>query len=105
MLYITDQAKMQIEDMLNQEREKRTYLRFGTKGEVCSGLSYTLGFDKSMNANDLCVKINGLDVILSKNDVDLVQGSTIDFRQNMLGGEFVIDNPNTIKSCDYKTRD
>ncbi len=29
----------------------------------------------------------------------MIEGTTIDFKENMMGGGFTIDNPNAIVSC------
>lgn len=36
---------------------------------------------------------------MAKMDMPIVENTVIDFKQNMMGGGFVIDNPNAIVSC------
>ncbi len=50
VLNITDNAKLQIEEMMKEEDAETVRLRFGVKGGGCSGLSYSLGFDYDVNA-------------------------------------------------------
>ncbi|MCZ0704263.1 iron-sulfur cluster assembly protein [Natronobacillus azotifigens] len=100
VLTITDNARLQIEEMMKEEDQENVRLRFGVKGGGCSGLSYSLGFDYSVNEDvDLTEEINGVPVIISKQDIPVINGTTIDFKQNMMGGGFTIDNPNAIVSC------
>ncbi|WP_017472337.1 HesB/IscA family protein [Amphibacillus jilinensis] len=100
VLNITDQARIQIEEMLKQEDNEQVRLRFGVKGGGCSGLSYSLGFDEQVDEQtDIADHINQIPVTIKKEDIPIINGTTIDFKQNMMGGGFTIDNPNAIVSC------
>ncbi|WP_188454010.1 HesB/IscA family protein [Virgibacillus oceani] len=99
VLTLTDNAVDQIKDMMKEESENAR-LRFGIKGGGCSGLSYSLGFDYDVNAElDMVDTINGIPVVIFKQDIPIIEGTTIDFKQNMMGGGFAIENPNAIVSC------
>lgn len=99
IITITDNARHQIEEMMKEE-EQDVKLRFGVKGGGCSGLSYSLGFEQEMNDElDQMEVTNGIPVLIKKFDIDVIRGTTIDFKQNMMGGGFTIDNPNAIVSC------
>ncbi|MHA6251944.1 HesB/IscA family protein [Oceanobacillus sp. CAU 1775] len=99
-IILTDNAKTQIIEMMQAEEEADVNLRFTLQGGGCSGLSYSLGFDTIVNEElEVVQTINGIPVILSNQDIPLIEGTTIDFKQNMMGGGFSIDNPNAIVSC------
>lgn len=96
---ITDAAKIQIHDMMIEETEEAR-LRFGIKGGGCSGLSYSLGFEYDINKDlDEEATVNGIPVVMAKMDMPIVEDTVIDFKQNMMGGGFTIENPNAIVSC------
>lgn len=99
VLTITENARLQIEEMMKAEDQSKVRLRFGVKGGGCSGLSYSLGFDSEIKDTDLTDDINGVPLTINKQDIPVIQGTTIDFKQNMMGGGFTIDNPNAIVSC------
>ncbi|GIO28626.1 HesB/IscA family protein [Ornithinibacillus bavariensis] len=99
VITLTDSACLQIKEMMKEE-SPNVRLRFGVKGGGCSGLSYSLGFDEHVNEElDHEEEINGIPVLIFKQDIPIIQGTTIDFKQNMMGGGFSIDNPNAIISC------
>ncbi|PXW91394.1 iron-sulfur cluster assembly protein [Streptohalobacillus salinus] len=100
VLIITDQAKLQIDDMLFQETNKKLRLRFGVKGSVCNSLSYTLGFDQAITKEDYTGTANGIPFTINQADLEILRGTKIDFIQNMMGGEFAILNPNTVAACE-----
>lgn len=95
----TDNAVEQIRVMMEDETDD-VRLRFGIKGGGCSGLSYSLGFEHDVNEElDMVDEINGIPVVIFKQDIPIIEGTSIDFKQNMMGGGFSIDNPNAIVSC------
>ncbi|APC48923.1 HesB/IscA family protein [Virgibacillus halodenitrificans] len=99
VITITDNARKQIQEMMKEETEG-AHLRFGIKGGGCSGLSYSLGFEYNINEDlDSVEEINGIPVVFFNQDIPILEGTTIDFKQNMMGGGFSIDNPNAIVSC------
>ena len=96
---ITENASHQIKEMMKDE-EENVRLRFGIKGGGCSGLSYSLGFEYDINPElDEVDELNGIPLVIFKQDIPILEGTTIDFKQNMMGGGFSIDNPNAIVSC------
>lgn len=96
---ITDDAGHQIREMMKDESEDAR-LRFGIKGGGCSGLSYSLGFEYDINAElDIIEEINGIPVVIFKQDIPMIEETVIDFKQNMMGGGFSIENPNALMSC------
>ncbi|HLR42149.1 MAG TPA: iron-sulfur cluster assembly accessory protein [Pseudogracilibacillus sp.] len=99
IIQITDDARNQIKDMMKEESEEAK-LRFGVKGGGCSGLSYSLGFDEEINEElDILETINEIPVIITRQDIPIIENTEIDFKQNMMGGGFSINNPNAVLSC------
>ncbi|WP_085991478.1 HesB/IscA family protein [Oceanobacillus senegalensis] len=109
IINLTDQASDRIKEMMKEESEN-VRLRFGVKGGGCSGLSYSIGFDYEVNEElDLKEEINGIPVTVNSQDVAIIEGTTIDYKENMMGGGFTIDNPKAVYSCgcgsSFRTKD
>lgn len=109
VISITDNARNQIKEMMKEESSE-SKLRFGVKGGGCSGLSYSLGFDEKVNEElDEVFEINEVPVVIFKQDIPIIENTEIDFKQNMMGGGFSINNPNAIVSCgcgsSFRTKD
>jgi len=99
VITITEDAKKQIKEMMKEE-DANVHLRFGVKGGGCSGLSYSLGFEYDINDElDMVEEINDIPVVIFKQDIPIIENTVIDFKQNMMGGGFSIDNPNAMISC------
>lgn len=95
----TESAVSRIKEMLASEEESGLFLRVGVKGGGCSGLSYGMGFDKETQDGDHEEEVNGLKIVVDDESAKILNGTTVDFKQNMMGGGFTINNPNAIASC------
>lgn len=100
VLQITEQAKNHMIEMLKHEENDQLRLRLGVSDEGCNGLSYSLRFDEAFDRRvDYLTDINTIPVTIKKADIAIITGTIIDFKQNMMGGGFTIDNPNAVNSC------
>ena len=92
-LNFTDQALNQI-NLITRGDEKK-YFRITVQGGGCSGFKYNFGFDSNSNDDDI---IFGK-TIIDKSSLDIISGSVVDFKKEMIGESFVIDNPKATASC------
>ena len=92
-LNFTDQALNQI-NLITKGDEKK-FFRITVQGGGCSGFKYSFGFDSKSNIDDI---IFGR-TIIDKSSLDIISGSVVDFKKEMIGESFVIDNPKATASC------
>ena len=92
-LNFTDQALNQI-NLITIGDEKK-YFRITVQGGGCSGFKYSFGFDSKPNEDDI---IFGK-TIIDKSSLDIISGSVVDFKKEMIGASFVRDNPKATASC------
>ena len=90
----TDRAKEQIEKIISEDQLKK-FFRISVKGGGCSGFKYNFSFDNKVDNKDI---IFGKTVI-DKDSLDIISGSTVDFKKEMIGESFVINNPKASSSC------
>ena len=90
----TDRAKEEIQKIINEDQLKK-FFRISVKGGGCSGFKYDFSFDNKVDNKDI---IFGKAVI-DKTSLDIISGSTIDFKKEMIGESFVINNPKASSSC------
>ena len=74
---------------------KKKYFRITVKGGGCSGFKYNFGFDKDINEDDIIFENS----IIDKTSLEIISGSIIDFKKEMIGESFIITNPNATASC------
>jgi len=92
-LNFTDQALNQI-NIITRDQDKK-FFRITVQGGGCSGFKYNFDFDTKSNIDDI---IFGK-VIIDKSSLDIISGSVIDFKKEMIGESFVIENPKATASC------
>ena len=92
-LDFTDRAKNQIEKITKTEAKK--YFRIAVKGGGCSGFKYNFSFDDKLEKDDILFN----HAVIDKASLEIISGSTVDFKKEMIGESFVIDNPKASASC------
>ena len=90
----TEQALKQINKITSEEKSSK-YFRISVKGGGCSGFKYDFSFDNKVKANDVVFN----KAIIDMNSLDIISGSIIDFKKEMIGDSFIIKNPKASSSC------
>ena len=74
-------------------------LQISIKGGGCQGLEYQLK-TKEKEKNDIQINHGKNPLVTTdKNSFNLLKGCIIDFKKNISGGRFIIQNPNAKKTC------
>ena len=92
-LEFTAKAKNEIEKITKSEAKK--YFRISVKGGGCSGFKYNFSFEDKLEKDDILFD----QAIIDKISLDIIAGSIVDFKKEMIGESFVIDNPKASASC------
>ena len=90
----TDRAKEEIEKIINEDQLKK-FFRISVKGGGCSGFKYNFSFDDKIDNEDVLFG----KAVIDNTSLDIISGSTIDFKKEMIGESFVINNPKASSSC------
>jgi len=105
---ITELAAKEIKTIIEQQKETAAkngdtpaslFLRVGVKGGGCSGFSYTLDLTENKSDNDESWAHHGIEVICDTKSQIYLDGTTIDFKDEVMGRGFVFTNPNASSSC------
>ena len=99
LVELSESAAYQVKEMMKHNQEEGAFLRVSVNGGGCSGLSYGMGFDKIKHDEDTILAQHGLEILVSKEDAPILNGTVIDYKQSLMGGGFTIENPNAIASC------
>ena len=90
----TDEAIKQIEKIVLENTPKQ-YFRITVQGGGCSGFKYDFSFDDKSNGEDIFFG----KAVIDKTSLDIITGSVIDFKKEMIGESFTIINPKATSSC------
>lgn len=100
MIAITERAVSEVRRIVSEQKlPEATALRVGVKGGGCSGFSYTLGFDDQVSETDQIYEIEGVRVVCDPKSFLYLNGTQIDFEDNLMGRGFKFGNPNAAKTC------
>ncbi len=90
----TNRAKEQIEKVISDDKLKK-FFRISVKGGGCSGFKYNFSFDNKTYKEDFFFG----KAVIDKASLDIINGSIIDYKKEMIGESFVINNPKASSSC------
>ena len=85
-------------EKINQLISKKplgTFFRISVKGGGCSGFKYDFSFDSNIANDDLKHE----NIIIDKYSLKMLEGSSVDFNEELIGSSFKISNPKTKSSC------
>ena len=99
MITITESAKIKILDLLAEEGNPDLSLRTFVQGGGCSGMSYGFTFDEIMNEDDFEIPLEKFKVLVDSMSMQYLQGASIDYKDDLQGSQFVINNPNAQTTC------
>ena len=99
MIEITDSAIAKISDILAEENNPNVKLRTFVQGGGCSGFSYGFTLDEEQHEDDFVVEKPGVFILIDSMSMQYLQGSTIDYKDELMGASFVINNPQAVSTC------
>jgi iron-sulfur cluster insertion protein len=99
MIEISAPAKIKIQDLLSEEGNPKLALRTFVQGGGCSGFSYGFTFDDVVNEDDFEIDIGAWKVLIDAMSMQYLQGSVIDYKEELAGSQFTIKNPNAQTTC------
>ena len=95
---ISDAAARRIASILGSAPQKHA-LRVSVEGGGCSGFSYKFDLVEDQQDDDLVLEKDDARVLIDQLSLVYMDGSEIDFVDNLLGQSFQIKNPNAVASC------
>ena len=99
-IILSEKARSEITKIMAANNIPESYgLRVGVKGGGCSGLSYSLGFDKEAREGDKKIVVDGVNIFVDPKSLFYLSGTQLDYTDGLNGKGFVFNNPNATKSC------
>lgn len=95
---LTENAARQIQKSL-AKRGQGVGLRLGIKQVGCSGLAYTFDYADEVGPDDTLFESYNAKVVVDKEALQYLDGSTLDFAREGLKEFFKFDNPNAKSEC------
>jgi iron-sulfur cluster insertion protein len=98
MLIITELAAQKIKSLIADDSQAQG-LRVYVKGGGCSGYSYGMLLEETIQEDDTVFLQNEVKVIVDPQSMPLLIGSTVDYSDSLQGAGFQIKNPAAKTTC------
>ena len=100
VITVTDRAAGKIRKLAAKEHRADPTLRVRVVAGGCSGFSYELSFDDAPAEDDHIVSAaDGVRVLVDPRSAPIVEGSTLEFNDALLGGGLRMQNPRAKHEC------
>jgi iron-sulfur cluster insertion protein len=96
MITITESAKQRIQDILAEENNPTLRVRAFVQGGGCSGMQYGFTLDENTGPDD-DFEVSG--VLVDSMSMQYLTGAVIDYKEDLHGSNFTIDNPQAQTTC------
>jgi len=98
-LVFTDSAANKVKALIEEEKNPNLKLRVYVTGGGCSGFQYGFTFDEDVADDDTEVENSGVTLVVDPMSFQYLQGAEIDYKEDLSGAQFMINNPNAKTTC------
>jgi iron-sulfur cluster insertion protein len=92
-------AVAKLRDLVAEEGNPDLMLRVFVQGGGCSGMSYGFTFEEIQNEDDFDFAYEDVRVVVDSMSMQYLQGASIDYKEDLMGASFVINNPQAQTTC------
>ena len=97
---LTDRAAKELRDLMESEQKSNAALRVWVAGGGCSGLTYGMALDDNApEEGDQQYEHDGVKIYVDSMSLQYMDGASVDYVDDAMGGGFKIENPNATQSC------
>ena len=94
---LTDNAAERVKMFL--QKEQGIALRLGVRKTGCSGWAYDVSIASELGDDDELFEDKGVKIVIDRESLPFLTGSSIDFVTSGLNRTFQFDNPNATDEC------
>lgn len=96
---LTTAAAARVAAIAQRQGRDPARLRLSVDGGGCAGFQYRFELADAPQSDDVEVLTDGVGLVVDSMSLPLVEGSVVDFVQNLGGASFQVRNPNAASSC------
>ncbi|MTJ07032.1 MULTISPECIES: iron-sulfur cluster assembly accessory protein [unclassified Anabaena] len=106
MIHLSPAAVNEIR-RLKSKQPSNILFRLRVKSGGCADWFYDLAFDTTVNSEgdrttqaiDTVLELQGIPVVIDSESLDYINGLSIDYSEDLMGGGFRFQNPQAISTC------
>lgn len=92
-------AVAKLRELIAEEGNPDLMLRVFVQGGGCSGFQYGFTFDEVKNEDDFDFEYDSVKVVVDSMSMQYLDGASIDYKDDLTGSSFVINNPQAVSTC------
>lgn len=92
-------AVAKLREILAEENNPNIKLRVFVQGGGCAGFSYGFTLDEDQNEDDFDFAFDEIKVLVDSMSWQYLQGASIDYKEDLMNANFVINNPQAVSTC------
>ena len=96
---LSDRAAAKVKALIAVEGDDALRLRVFITGGGCNGFSYGFTFDDDVADDDALVENGGVSMVVDAMSYPYLEGSDVDYVEDLNGSQFVVVNPNAASTC------
>ncbi len=94
---VTDRTFARLAEIAEEGTPKA--LRVAVLGGGCSGFQYEFQLEDEAADGDLVIERDGQRVLVDPESLPFLSGSVIDFKDELIGARFAVENPHATSTC------
>jgi len=95
---VTERAFDRLAEISESSGESKA-LRVAVLGGGCSGFQYEFVLEDAAESSDTIIEGKGQQVLVDPESLPFLSGSVIDFKDELIGARFAVENPNATSTC------
>jgi iron-sulfur cluster assembly accessory protein len=84
---------------LKSQQQTNTLVRLRVQPGGCSDWFYDISFDQSVKLTDHLFELQGIKIVIDGESLNYLDGLTVDYSEDLMGGAFRFHNPMAIAAC------
>ena len=98
-LTLTVACAQRVKALREMEGNADLMLRVAVSGGGCSGFQYGFSLDDTIADDDLTFERDGVKIVVDETSLEFLEGSEVDYTEDLGGAYFQVTNPNATSSC------
>ena len=98
-IQFSERAAAKVKALIEADSDDSLRLRVFVTGGGCNGFSYGFTFDDEIAEDDALVERDGVEMDVDAMSYTYLNGSEVDYFEDLNGAQFVVANPNAAATC------
>ncbi|WP_341524908.1 iron-sulfur cluster assembly accessory protein [Nostoc sp. UHCC 0302] len=98
MIHLSQAAASEI-GRIKSKQQPNLLFRLAVKSGGCSGWFYEMSFAQAEEVSDRVFDLDGIQVVIDAQSLNYINGLTLDYSEDLMGGGFRFHNPQAIATC------